>query len=418
MTSIPPEARITPPERMMRAAFTAFLAIVFLTFPAIAAHAEMNIRKVVSDSGVTAWLVEDYTLPIVTMNFAFRGAGSTQDPDDKDGLMNLMTGLFDEGAGDMDSETFQKRLDEVGAQMSFNASQDALYGSMEVLQENRSDAFDLLRMAVDQPRFDQGPVDRIRGQIVAGIKADMRDPGKLAQIAFSKALYGDHPYARRPEGTLKSLPDITPADLHAAHDRLLARDNLVVGVVGAIDAETLKTELDRIFGSLPEKPDLRPVPDADLHLDQTVRLPLDVPQASLQIVYPGVARDDPRFFAAYLMNHILGGGTFSSRLFEEVRDKRGLAYGVNSGLSNRDHSKALVIGTSTAAGQADETLKVIQDVVDKMRDNGPDRAGTGRRQEIRAWSVCGEQSQFIERDRRHLGRVAARRSRHRLHRPP
>ncbi len=155
------------------------------------------------------------------------------------------------------------------------------------------------------------------------------------------------------------------------HDRLFARSNLVIGVVGAIDAATLKAELDRVFGNLPEKPELTPVGAAALHLGQVVRVPFDVPQATLELVYPGDARDDPDFFPAYLMNQILGGGTFSSRLFQEVRDKRGLAYGVSSNLVTRDHSNSLVIGTSTAADQTGQTLGVIKDVVAGMVKDGP-----------------------------------------------
>jgi zinc protease len=357
--------------RFENALATLFLSVFFLTFPVLGpAHAAVDIQEVRSDSGITAWLVEDYTVPIVTMRFLFEG-GSSQDPEGKEGLAKLMTGLFDEGAGEMDSRAFQLALDDAAAEMSFSAGRDAVSGTMRTLAETRAEAFGLLRTALTDPRFAQAPLDRIRAQILAGIESRSRDPDTMAQIAFAEAVYGDHPYARRDEGTPETLATMTPADLHELHSRLFARDNLIIGVVGAIDAETLKEELDRVFGDLPEKADLAEVRDIEPELDQTVRIDYPLPQTTLQLAYKGIARDDPDFFPALLMNHVLGGGTFTSRLFEEVREKRGLAYGIGSGLSNSRHADALVIGTGTSSDRAAETLAVIRDVVREMAENGP-----------------------------------------------
>ena len=164
------------------------------------ARAEVKIQEVVSPKGVKAWLVEDYSVPIIAIRFAFDG-GSTQDPAGKEGLSNLMTGLFDEGAGDLDSEAFQIRLDDAGAEMGFSEGRDAIYGSMRMLADQKDEAFELLRLAVNQPRFDQAPIDRIRSQIVAGIIASQRTPEAKAQEMWRKALYGTHPYSRDDEGT-------------------------------------------------------------------------------------------------------------------------------------------------------------------------------------------------------------------------
>ncbi len=349
---------------------TAFLSIIFLTLPALMpARAAMNIQEVKSDSGVTAWLVEDYSVPIIALHFAFRG-GDTQDPAGKEGLVNLMTGLFDEGAGDLDSDAFQNQLDDAGAEMRFEGGRDAIYGSMRMLAEEKDEALRLLRLAVQKPRFDQPAVDRIRSQIVAGIVAEARDPGTAAQTAWSKAVYGSHPYSREDEGTEQTLAAITAGDLKTLHRRLFARDNLVVGVVGAIDAETLKKELDLLFGGLPEKAELTPIADTELKLGQEIDVPYDLPQTTLRFAFPGVDRNKPEYFAAYLMNHILGGGDFSSRLFTEVREKRGLAYSVGSSLVNYDHASALVISTATRSDRAAETIKVIREQVRLMAEKG------------------------------------------------
>lgn len=357
------------PRRTATPLATLFLSLVFLTLPALAARA-MDIQEVKSPKGITAWLVEDHTVPIIAIRFVFDG-GSTQDPAGKEGLVNLMTGLFDEGAGDLDSEAFQIKLDDVGAEMGFEAGRDGTYGSMRMLAERNDAAFDLLRLAVTKPRFDQAPIDRIRSQILSGIIAGENDPGTIAQTKWAEAIYGTHPYSRSDEGTKQSLATITPDDLKAFHKANFARDGLHVAVVGDIDARTLKQKLDALFGDLPEKQTLNPVADIEPKLGQQLEVNYDLPQTSLQLAYPGVKRDAPDFFAAVLMNEILGGGTFTSRLFDEVREKRGLAYSVSSDLIDQKHADALLVTTATRSDRAAETLGVVREVVKRMAEVGP-----------------------------------------------
>ncbi|MBB6353159.1 M16 family metallopeptidase [Aminobacter aganoensis] len=360
--------------RISMSALTLMLALVFLVLPAVvAARAEVRIQEVKSDRGITAWLVEDYSVPIFAIKFLFDG-GSTQDPVGKEGLANLMTGLFDEGAGDLDSDAFQTRLDEAGAEMGFNESNDAVGGGMRMLADRQDEAFELLKLAVEKPRFDQAPIDRIRSQIVSGIVANARDPEAQAARKWAKAVYGDHPYARPDQGTETSLATITADDLRAFHKANFTRQNIHVAVVGAIDAETLKKRLDQVFGGLPEKADLRVVERVEPKLRQTMHMEYPLPQTSLQLIYPGVPREAPDFLAAALMEHILGGGTFSSRLFDEVREKRGLAYSVSSALINQEHASSLIIGTATRSDRAAETLGVIREVIRKMAEEGPTEA--------------------------------------------
>lgn len=348
-------------------------ALVLVLVAPRAAHAGVDIQEVVSDKGVTAWLVEDYSVPIVSIRFSFEG-GSTQDPAGKEGAARLMTSLFDEGAGDLDADAFQTKLDESGAEMRFGAGRDTVFGAMRTLADRRETAFNLLRLAILEPRFDQPPIDRIRAQMIAGIVANARDPETAAGTKWAEALYGSHPYARPDEGTEKSLASITADDIRAYHKAIFARKTLRVGVVGAIDAATLKHDLDRLFGDLPEEPSLQPVARADPKLGQEVRVDYALPQTALRLAYPGADRQAPDFFAAYLMNHILGGGTFTSRLFEEVREQRGLAYSVSSSLINHAHSSALAISTATRSDRANETLTVIRDVVRRMAEEGPTEA--------------------------------------------
>ncbi|BCG95277.1 M16 family metallopeptidase [Mesorhizobium sp. 131-2-1] len=349
------------------------LSALFLVLPALAARAAMNIQEVKSEKGITAWLVEDHTVPIVAIRFVFDG-GAAQDPVGKEGLANLMSGLFDEGAGDLDSDAFQVKLDDAGAEMSFDAQRDGTYGSMRMLSEEKDAAFDLLTLAVNKPRFDQTPLDRVRAQVLSGIIANERDPNAIAQRKWLSAIYGEHPYSRPDEGTRQSIAAITPQDLGAFHKASFARDGLHVAVVGDIDAATLKRKLDQLFGDLPEKQALSPIADTQPKLGQQLEVDYDLPQTSLQLAYPGVKRSAPDFFAAVLMNDILGGGTFTSRLYDEVREKRGLAYGVDSNLIDHQHSNALVITTATRSDRAAETLALVRKVVKELAEQGPTEA--------------------------------------------
>jgi zinc protease len=205
-----------------------------------------------------------------------------------------MSGLFDEGAGDLDSNAFQEKLDEVGAEMRFSSTRDGIYGTVRVLAEDKDAAFDLLRLAIEKPRFDQGPVDRIRSQLLTGIDAAERDPNDQARKQWARAVYGEHPYARPDEGTKESLAGLSTDDLHAFHDSQFARDGLYVAVVGAIDAETLKRDLDRLFGNLPEKQKSVPVAHVQPKLDQQLKVAYDLPQTSIQMAFPGLERTATR----------------------------------------------------------------------------------------------------------------------------
>jgi zinc protease len=354
------------------AVFVAAFSLLALTV-SIPAQAAVKIQEVRSEGGISAWLVEDYSVPIITLRFAFAG-GESQDPVGKEGLVNLMTGLFDEGAGDLDSDAFQTRLDDAGAEIGFRASRDNIYGSMRMLADQKDEALELMRLALVAPRFDQAPIDRIRSQIVSGIRSQERDPEVEAGRRWLAALYGSHPYSRPDDGTETTLKTITADDLRTLHQGLFARDGLKVAVVGAIDADTLKRELDKLFGELPEKSSARIVPDVTPKLAQEITYEYALPQTGLRLAYPGVARNDPDFFPAVLMNHILGGGTFTSRLFREVREERGLTYGIDSMLVNYEHANSLVIVTSTRAGKGGETLDIIRDVVKTMAEEGPTEA--------------------------------------------
>ncbi|WP_394890200.1 M16 family metallopeptidase [Mesorhizobium sp. AaZ16] len=358
------------------------------SLPLLAGDQRLDIQELKSENGVNAWLVEDHAVPIIAIQFVFDG-GTTQDPAAKEGLANLMTALFDEGAGDLDSDAFQVKLDDAGAEMSLHAQRNGIYGSMRMLSEQQNAAFDLLRLAVNRPRFDQAPIDRTRAQMLSGIIANERDPEAIAERKWLRAIYGTHPYSRPEEGTQESLAAITSADLSAFHKATFGRDGLRVSVVGDIDAKTVSKKLDQLFGDLPQKQTLAPVADVDPKLGQQVEVDYDLPQTSLQLAFPGVKRHAPDFYAAMVMNEILGGAPSTSRLWEEVREKRGLTYGVRSTLVDYEHSNALVVTTATRSDRAAETLSLVRKVVKQMAQDGPTEAEleAGKKYLIGAYAI-------------------------------
>ncbi|MGH6767796.1 MAG: M16 family metallopeptidase [Xanthobacteraceae bacterium] len=355
--------------RTVRLGAVALLTTAFFSLAA-PAHAT-KIERVVSPGGIEFWLVRDATVPLVAINFAFRG-GSSQDPADKAGVAELAVGLLDEGAGDLDGPAFQKRLESKAIELQLRASRDHVRGTLRTLKENQDEAFDLLRLALTAPRFDANAVERVRSQMISRLQRQSTNPNNLASRNWWQAAFPDHPYGRSGNGTLDSVPRIVVDDLRAYVRHVLARDTLKLAVVGDIDAANAGRLIDFAFGSLPAKAELRAVPSATLQGQGALKVvQLDVPQAVIMFGSPGLARNDPDFMTAYVVNHILGGGSFSSRLYSEVREKRGLAYGVYTSLTWL-HGTALLVGnTGTRADAAAETIKVIENEFQRMAKDGP-----------------------------------------------
>ncbi len=312
-----------PAKRLGPAVFAA-LAIVSLLFSA-PAHAATKITEVTSPGGIKAWLVQEPTIPMLALEISFRG-GSALDPEGKAGLANLLSGLLDEGAGELDSFAFQERLEDLAISMSFDANRDGFDGSLRTLTKNRDEAFRLLGLALTQPHFDEEPVERIRGQILAGIASRREDPNRIAGRAFLEAAFSGHPYGHSTRGTVETVSQVTADDLRQFVKARFARDNLTVAAVGDVTPEELGRLLDLALGGLPvqsasfDVPDFKPV-----EAGETLIVRKQIPQSIVVFGMPGIKRDDPDYFAAVLVNHVLGGGSFSSRLYNEIREKRGLA---------------------------------------------------------------------------------------------
>ena len=330
-----------------------------------------RVQHVTSPGGVSAWLVEDYAVPLVAMEFSFSG-GAAQDAQGKAGTASMLAGLLDEGAGDLDAEAFHRALDDHAIRLSFGAERDDFSGHLQTLTRHVDKAFELLALAVNAPRFDAAPIERVRGQLNAVLKHESRDPDSMAAQAWRRAAWGDHPYARAPRGELGEIDHVAREDLVALHAKMLARDTLKIAVVGAIDAATLAAHLDKVFAGLPEKAALAPVPPVEIAgIGRRILVDFDVPQANIRFGRPGVARADRDYIAAMVVNHILGGGAFTSRLFQEVREKRGLTYSVYSSLTTAQSCPTLIGATSTKNESAGEALGVIEAECARLSSEGP-----------------------------------------------
>ncbi len=339
----------------MKRLFATLIAIVV----ALPAWAEIAIKEVTSPGGITAWLVEDHSIPFTALELRFRGGTSLDDPQ-KRGAVNLMSGLIEEGAGDMDARTYARALEALAASFGYRATDDTVSISAQFLTENRDEVIDLLRTTLHEPRFDQDAVDRVRAQVLSGLRSDQTDPNDIAGRSFAKMAYGDHPYGSEGKGTIESVTALTRDDVVEAYESVFARDRLYVSAVGDITPTELGAILDKLLADFPETG--KPIPDrADVSIEGGVSVvEFDTPQSVALFAQRGIDRDDPDFFAAFVLNHILGGGGFESRLMQEVREKRGLTYGIGTYLVPKDLASVYLGSVSSANDRIADAVNVIR----------------------------------------------------------
>jgi len=350
---------------MIRLLFAATLACL----AALPARAAVDIVEVTSPGGITAWLVEEPSIPFVALELRFKG-GSALDATGKRGAINLMTGLLEEGAGDLDARGFAEARERLAASFDFDVSNDALSISARFLTENRDEAVDLLRSAVVETRFDPDAIARVRAQVISGIRSDANDPNQIASDTFARLVYGDHPYATSDSGTEESVTALTREDLVDARDRVIARDRVYVGAAGDISPEELGALLDRLLADLPDTGAAMPG-EADVAEDGFVEIvPFDVPQSVALFGHEGIARDDPDFFAAFVLNEVFGGSGRQSRLSDEVREKRGLTYGIGTYLVDYDHADMLLGQVASANEVVAEAIEVVKNEWARVAEEG------------------------------------------------
>ncbi|GJL86064.1 MAG: peptidase M16 [Micavibrio sp.] len=354
---------------MRTALFFILIVIFILPAPLHARDKVLDIQEVTSPGGIKAWLVEDHSIPIIALKFSFKGAGAALDPADKQGLSRLVSNTMDEGAGDLDSQAFQKELRDLSIGLSFGSGRDNFGGNLKTLTRNKERAFELMHLALTEPRFDPEPVGRMIASNQSRIRSSLSDPDWMAVRLLNDMAFENHPYALNSGGTLSTLQSITVIDLENFGKFRLGKNNLKISVAGDITPEELATTLDNIFGDLPDV-SLTSPPDLETQNQGQIALyERDIPQTVIEMIQPGIARTDPDFHTAQIMNYVLGGSGFGSRLMEEVREKRGLAYGIYSGFYLSDHFKGFSVSTSTANTSVKQVLDIIKAEWTKMLNN-------------------------------------------------
>ncbi|PIE16622.1 MAG: peptidase M16 [Rhodobacterales bacterium] len=333
------------------------------------ARAGVDIQQVTSPGGISAWLVEEHAIGFTSLQIRFKGGASMEAPE-KRGATSLMTHTLEEGAGDLTARQFAQASEALAADFSFDVGDDSLSVSAQFLTENRDQAVDLLRLALTQPRFDPAAIDRVRAQVISGLKDDLKNPNRISSNHFKALAYGTHPYANPFEGSIKTVSALERDDLLAAKDAVMARDRVFVAAVGDITAAQLGELLDKLLGDLPATGAKLPERvDFQLKGGVTV-IPFETPQSVVTFGVEGINIHDDDFFAAYVLNTILGGSGPQSRLMTEVREKRGLTYGIYSYLAGRDYADVYMGRVASANDRVGQAIEVIRDEWQKIAENG------------------------------------------------
>ncbi|MGB4107245.1 MAG: pitrilysin family protein [Alphaproteobacteria bacterium] len=344
------------------------LLILFTAFPAYARDKLLDIQEVTSPGGIKAWLVEDHSVPVIAMKFGFQGAGAALDPADKQGLSRMLSNTLDEGAGDLDSQAFQKELRDLSIGLGFGSDRDDFSGSLKTLTQNRKRAFELTALALTKPRFDEEPVGRMRESNQSRIRSSLTDPEWIAARILNDEAFKGHVYAQNSGGSLSSLDKIGPADLRAFHKNNIGKNNLTVAVAGDMTKEELAATLDQVFGGLPDVPPPPATPDTGLQGEGKIFIyKKEIPQTIVEMMQPGIDRHHPDYQIAQVMNFVLGSSGFGSRLTEEIREKRGLTYGIYSSFFDMKHFDGLQVSTSTENKNTAELMSLVKAEWDKMK---------------------------------------------------
>jgi zinc protease len=349
---------------------TLFALLLMLWAPGAGA---ITIERVTSPAGIEAWFVEDHTLPVVTIRFAFPG-GAALDPDGKSGLAAMAASLLDEGAGPYDTAAFKTRLEDLVIDLRFEAGRDEVGGSLRTLKRNLGEAADLLRFAIAAPRFEPNAIERVRGEIVASLSQQAQNPRALSSRLWMRDAFDDHPYGGNVYGTPQSVGTISRDDLSGFVARRLSRAGLVIGAVGDVTRDELAALVDRVFGGLPagdtqaQVAETKPAENGGLLITRRA-----VPQSAVTFGQVGPKRDDPDWYGARVVNDILGGG-FRGRLMKEIREKRGLAYGVSTELVSFRHAGLILGSVATENARVAQSIALIRAEWRHMRDEGPSEA--------------------------------------------
>lgn len=331
----------------------------------------LDIQEIDLGRNVRAWLVEDHSVPVISLSLSFEG-GSRLDPVGKEGRASLAAATLNEGAGDLDSKAFLTEMENHGIRLSFYDSLDHVGAKLKTVTAYQDKAFSLLKLALTAPRFDEEAVERMRAETIAGLRYNLMNPSKQAMRVFFRTLFDGHAYGRVKNETEESLRAITRDDLHALVKEQFASDRLNITIAGAITPTEVKAYLEPIVAALPQsggpyaaqKAELKAIGDVTYEMRKG-------PQSVIVFTTPSIDNHDPDWFAAQVLNYILGGGGFSSRLMDEIREKRGLTYGVGTSYWQSEGANLLLGRMATANENVEISIGLIRAEWQKLLEAAP-----------------------------------------------
>lgn len=333
----------------------------------------LNIQSWQSENGAKVMYVHAPNLPMVDVRMVF-DAGSARDAD-KAGLASITNLLLTHGAGEWNTNQIIERFDSVGAQFSTESLRDMAFVSLRSLTEKTwlDKALDTTAAILHKPKFEASELERERKRILVGLKNQKESPGTLASLAFYKALYSEHPYATPTSGDEQSVNSITRDDILEFYKKYYVAKNAIIVIVGAVDKEQAKSIVERLTSGLasgtkaPVLPNVSPLEEM-----KTINQAHPSKQTHILVGQEGKVRGDKDYFALYVGNHILGGSGFGSRIVDQIREQRGLAYSSYSYFAPMRKQGPFIMGLQTKNNQADEAIKVLFETLDKFITEGPD----------------------------------------------
>ena len=330
----------------------------------------LDVEEIVSDKNIRAWIVEDNSIPIISMNLTFKG-GAYFDPLTKEGTSTFVAALLDEGAGNLSSKEFKEEMNDLGMKIDFRSSKDEFSITFQTISKNKKKSFELLRRAILEPRFDSEEIEKIRNQIISSIKINESNIRSFSSQQFEKNFYLDHKFSRNVEGSLKSIKNIKKPDLEEYIKFFFTKSNLIIGISGDISKSEMKKQLDSTFGDLPKgDPKNFIIKGIEKVKTGELRIKKKSPQTSVFFGHIGLSRDDEKYFAARIANYVLGGGGFQSKLYKKIREENGLVYSIYSYLLPNAGGGIILGGFQTKNENVKTTLKLLKKEWSKIREKG------------------------------------------------
>ena len=360
--------------RMLPRAILVFFITVLLTAAPLfmviesAGATPLSAKRIVTANGLTLLLKETHSIPIVNVHVIIK-AGAVLDPENKAGLAHLTADLLDEGTASRTSVQIADEIDFWGARLSTGVNNDYATASLRILKKDFDAGLKLLSEILTQPSFSEAELNRKRLETLGRLTAEKDQPGVVAKRAFEQIVFGHHPYHRPTKGLEQTLPDISRDDIVQFHKEYYRPNNTILSVVGDVTEEEIVALLEQTFGAwtrelIPNRPFPPPA-----HLNQPVveLIDRDLTQANIVMGHIGIERDNPDYYAVRVMNYILGGGGFSSRLVRHLRDNKGLAYSVHSRFTSRIFPGSFSVSLQTRGPEAQRAIDGVLSEIRKIR---------------------------------------------------